>query len=249
MRPGKVLLFGLLGLVLGEVIALWQQSASPLLSAVLTVVAGAIPLVIDYVKDAQGAPIPAPLPRPVGPYYPHPPSYPPPRARRPAVGLGMFLVGLLVLVAVGGGVAYGASYVVGLFTGNEASQVQRLARPVSGEAGALTVRVDQVGVSDHYTRLRVAATNEAGFPVTIPLFDNCQLVEAGQVAMDPKIDFGTSELEVPPGAVPIVKDVTFNGTPSASATSLTLTCSALFWQGFGQPQSLQVKNITLTAAS
>lgn len=237
MKPGKVLLSGLLGLVLAQIIAWWQQSASPLLSAVLTVAAGAIPLVIGYVKDTHPAPQPPP-------HRGHPewsPRHAPPPSRGAAAGL---LVGVIVLLPIGG-LAYGVSTAIALVTGREQG-VQRLAAPVTGKAGALRVRVEQVEVGARFTQLRLTATNSADFPVTIPLFSNCQLVEPKQPALEAKTGFGTSVIDVPPDAVPITKDVVFTGTPSDAATSLTLTCNTLYWHGFGQPGSLQVKKIALT---
>ncbi len=260
MKPGKVLLFGVFGLIVAQLIAFWQQSASPLLAAVLTVAAGSIPLVLAYLKDSRSAKAASPEPRlQQQPAYIQPysgPQYPPAVAQldrepteRRRFRFGSLVVGLLVLALVGGGIAYGASYAVGRITGNEPSVEQRLAKPVSGAAGALTVRIDEVGVSNHYTHVRLTATNRANFPVTIPLFNNCQLTEARETALEPKLGFGTSVIDVPPGRVPITKRITFSGTPSDAATTLTLACSTLFWQGFGQPQSLQVKRIRLNESS
>jgi hypothetical protein len=110
------------------------------------------------------------------------------------------------------------------------------------------VHIDEVGVGDHYTHVRLTATNGADFPVTIPLFSNCQLIEKGKASMEAKTDFTTSVIDVPPGEIPVTKEIVFSGRPSDGATSLTLACSTLFWQGFGQPQSLQVKGIELRAA-
>ena len=42
-----------------------------------------------------------------------------------------------MIVVIGGGIAYGATYAFGLITGNEPS-VQRLEEPVSGAAGRST---------------------------------------------------------------------------------------------------------------
>ena len=238
MKPGKVLLFGLVGLVLAQLIAWWQREASPLLSAALAVAAGTIPLVLDYVKETTRSPAPAPSPH-------HPASGPaPPTPGLTAAGL---VAGLLVLVLLGG-LAYGASFAVGLFTGWEPGATQRLTAPVTGKAGALRVRIEQVKVGTRFTQLRLTATNSADFPVSVPLFDNCQIVAPKRATLAAKTGFTTSVIEVPPGSVPITKDVVFTGTPSASATSVTLTCSRLYWQGFGQPGSLKVKKIALQAA-
>lgn len=149
-------------------------------------------------------------------------------------------------MAIGGGLAWGTSYLFGWITGTERAE-QRLIAPASGSAGALAVRVDAVGVGAHTTQLQVSASNLADVPVTIPLFNNCQLVEAGRASLKAKVDFTTSVIDVPAGNVPITELIVFTGTPSERATSLTLVCSRLYWQGFGQPTSLQVANIRLHA--
>lgn len=242
MRPGRALLLGMVGLIISLGIGYWQQSASPVLAAVLTVAAGAIPLTIDYIKDtAEKAPVSQ---NPNDPYGARPPGAPD-RRRRP--GVGSLVAALVMIVVIGGGIAYGATYAFGLITGSEPT-VQRLEEPVSGAAGALDVRIDEVRVGDHYTHVRLTATNGADFPVTIPLFGNCQLIEKGQPALEAKTDFTTSVIDVPPAEIPVTNEIVFSGRPSDGATSLTLACSTLYWQGFGQPQSLQVKGIALEAS-
>ena len=241
MRPGRALVIGMVGLIISLGIGYWQQSASPVLAAVLTFAAGAIPLVIDYIKAVAEK---APVSRDPHDYGTSPPAAP---GRRQGPGLGSLVASLIMILVIGGGIAYGVTYAFGLITGNEPS-VPRLEEPVSGAAGALDVRIDEVGVGDHYTHVRLTATNGADFPVTIPLFDNCQLVEKGQTALEAKTGFTTSVIDVPPGDIPITKEIIFSGTPADGPTSLTLACSTLFWQGFGQPQSLQVKGIALEAS-
>jgi hypothetical protein len=248
MRPEvKALIFGLIGLAVSQVIAWWQQQSPPAwLAPVLLFVGGAIPLIVDYLKSAQPKEPTAPPQAPrTGPSRTY--AYPRPPAPRPARRPGRLVAALLALAVVGGAIAYGGSYVIGWFTGVEPG-VQRLAEPVSGSAGALNVHVDEVEVSSHYTRVRLTATNSAAFPVTIPMFGNCQLLEPGQVALPPKTGFVTSTIDVPPGSVPVTTEVVFTGTPRDTATSLSLACSNLFWQGFGQPGSLTVKEIALTGS-
>jgi hypothetical protein len=241
VRPGRALLLGMVGLIISLGIGYWQQSASPVLAAVLTVAAGAIPLIIDYIKEVtEKAPV-SQNQHDTGAWSPGAPD----RRRRP--GVGSLVAALVMIVVIGGGIAYGATYAFGLITGNEPA-VQRLEEPVSGAAGALDVRIDEVGVGDHYTHVRLTATNGADFPVTIPLFSNCQLIEKGQPALEAKTGFTTSVIDVPPAEIPVTKEIVFSGRPSDGATSLTLACSTLYWQGFGQPQSLQVKGIALEAS-
>lgn len=191
-------------------------------------------MVIDYVKSKHAPPRPAPD-------FRHPEAMARPGQPR-GVGAGL-VVGLVVLLFVGG-LAYGVTYAVGLITGRE-DGVERLAAPVTGRAGALRVRVEEVEVGRRFTQVRLTATNSAAFPVTIPLFGNCQLVEPKRVALPAKVGFTTSVLDIPTGSIPITNEIVFTGTPSDARTSLTLTCSTLYWQGFDQPRSLQVKGIAL----
>jgi hypothetical protein len=242
----KALLFGLLGLAVSQVITFWQQSAPAWLAPVLLFIGGAIPLIVDYLKSAQPAqprtPQQAPRARSPRTY-----DYPRPPAPRPARRPGRLLAALLALAVVGGAVAYGGSYLIGWFTGVESGE-QRLAEPVSGNAGALGVHIDGVEVSSHYTRVRLTATNTADYPVMIPLYGNCQLLEPGRVALPAASGFVTSSIDVPPGNVPVTTEAVFTGTPRETATSLSLACSTLFWQGFDQPRSLTVAGIALIGA-
>lgn len=242
MKPGKVLLFGLVGLVIAQVIAYWQQSASPLLASVLTVAAGSIPLFVDYAKQREPAVAMTGGHNTAIRRYEHPTG----RAPTRSFGLAGLILGLVVLIALGGSIAWGASYLIGRFTGTEQT-TQRLASPVSGKAGALIVRVDEVGVGDHTTQLLVTATNRAQFSVRVPMFSNCRLLERGRPALEAHTGFGTSVLDVAPGAEPITQRLVFTSTPSTTETTLVLACSTLYWQGFGQPNSLQIKGIKLNA--
>lgn len=240
----------MVGLVAAQVIAYFQDSASPLLAAGLTVLAGAIPLFGDYLKDRDAdAPQVVRNPPSNDPYgYGHPPTYGAPPRRRSGLRLGGLLVGLGLLVVVGGGIAYGATYAYGWVTGRE-TVTSRLAEPVSGSAGALDVRIDDVGVGSHHTHVLLTATNSADFPVEVSMFGNCQLLEKGGAALEAKVGFTTDVIDVPSGGTEVRKTVVFSGRPSDGATSLTLACSILLWQGNGQPRSLQVKGIALRATS
>lgn len=82
---------------------------------------------------------------------------------------------LIVLVSCGGGgvaITAGVRYAVGYVTGNE-SGPDVLVRPVSGRAGGLTLTVEKVQYTDHFTRVTVVARNGGRESVGLPLFDNC----------------------------------------------------------------------------
>ncbi len=131
-------------------------------------------------------------------------------------------------------------------TTSTTSPADRLQEPVSARAGALTLKILSVQVDRSSTRLRLTATNRASFPVSIPLFGNCQLIQPQREPLKPLLGLGkTGSLEVPGESVPVTSILEFGGVPTAGATTMTLACQTLFWQGPGQPSSLQVKNIRL----
>lgn len=124
---------------------------------------------------------------------------------------------------------------------------QRLVKPVSGRAGALTLRIEQIGVSNAKTRVKVTATNRANYGVDIPLFENCQILEAGQPGLETELGVDSNPvLTVPKNGLPITETLVFSGTPTPRETTVTLACQHLFWSGPGQPESLQVKEIRLS---
>jgi hypothetical protein len=245
VSAAKVLLFGLVGLIVGELVTLWQDGASPLLSAALSVLAGSIPLIGEYLKNDGGdrsERTPAGNARGAGRMPPQPP------VRHPGPRLGVLVGWLVGLVLVVGGAAYGISYGIGYVTGDERVVEDRLAAPASGRAGPLTISIESVGVTDHYTKVTLTAVNTSDTPLTIPLFGNCQLIDEFGTSLTPKMSIGTGEpISVPTGGIPIRRTIVFDGRPAPGASTLTVSISTLFWQGPGGPRSLQVTDIGLVS--
>ncbi|MEU5264398.1 hypothetical protein [Amycolatopsis sp. NPDC021455] len=251
MTPILALIFGVLGLAIGELIKFWQDDANPLLSAGLSVAGGTLPLIIDYLKEvgSRGGDRPT-EPRP---HYPgHPPqpwpSYdrPPPPPRRPRRG-GRSLIAILTVLVLGGGAAYGISYGISYATGNETVLADRLVAQATGKAAGVTVKVEKVEVTAHYTKVKITATNQNRASATLPLFGNCQLVDDNGATLKPGTPFGGLEpISVPPNGTPVSEVITFDGKPSPAKTTLTLSFDTVFGT-LSAERSLQVVGIKLKA--
>jgi len=115
-----------------------------------------------------------------GGYRPRPPVPAPKRV----VPVAAVLAGLL-LVCGGGGLAAtaGVQYVYGWATGHESGPVVFQGQ-VSGKAGAVTMTVTQMMITTHFTRVDVTVQNAGSEPVTLPLFNNCQLVAADGTTLE-----------------------------------------------------------------
>ena len=244
ITPVLALVFGVLGLAIGELIKLVQQDVSPLLSAGLTVAGGSLPLIIDYLKDtgSRGEGHPQPYyqghPRPGQPWPPRYQPSPPPR--RSGVGV---LVAVLAILVLGGGAAYGISYGISYATGNETIEADRLVAPATGKAANVTVTVERVAETAHYTKVTIVATNQNRASVTLPLFGNCQLIDGSGATLQPGTPFGGLDpISVPPNGTPVRTVITFRGKPSGSA--MTLSFDTVFGT-LSADRSLQVNGIKL----
>ncbi|WP_350278241.1 FHA domain-containing protein [Kribbella sp. HUAS MG21] len=95
-----------------------------------------------------------------------------PKPHRPSrldVSVIVAIVVVLVGVGVGGfALTAGTEYVGGYLTGNESGE-DRLIKPVSRTASGITITVENVTYTGHFTRIEVAVANAGKQPVTIPL--------------------------------------------------------------------------------
>ncbi|MER7243751.1 FHA domain-containing protein [Kribbella sp. NPDC000426] len=95
-----------------------------------------------------------------------------PKDHRPGrLDVSILIAIAVVLVGVGvGGFALtaGTEYVGGYLTGNESGE-DRLVKPVAKPAGAITVTVENVTYTSHFTRVEVMLANGAKEPITIPI--------------------------------------------------------------------------------
>jgi hypothetical protein len=81
-----------------------------------------------------------------------------------------------VLVIGGGGwaVTQGVRYAVGYITGNEPG-TERLIRQASGSTDGLTLTVESVKQTRHFTRVRLAVRNNTRTSVSLPVYGNAIL--------------------------------------------------------------------------
>ncbi|MFF1821574.1 FHA domain-containing protein [Kribbella sp. NPDC058245] len=90
------------------------------------------------------------------------------------VAIGAVLVG----VGVGGfAITAGAEYTAGYLSGNENGE-DRLIKPVGKTADGLTITVDNVTNTSHFTRIRITITNKGTDSVSLPLDDNAIFTSA-----------------------------------------------------------------------
>lgn len=99
--------------------------------------------------------------------------YPPPRVRSRRTPLPLALLIAVLVIGVGGlVVTAGVRYAVGYFTGNEPG-TSRLIEPATASSEGLTLTVESVTYTAHFTRVGVAARNQTETAVSLPLFGYC----------------------------------------------------------------------------
>ncbi len=107
---------------------------------------------------------------------------------------GRAVVATVIVLAVSVPVA---RFAFGYVTGRE-SGVDRLAGAWSGSAGALTLTVDRVKVTAHFTRVDMTARNTGGDVLRLPVYANCRLI-AGRSERAADTLASRWPAEVPPG--------------------------------------------------
>jgi hypothetical protein len=158
------------------------------------------------------------------------------------------LVIILIVLVLGGGAAYGISYGISYATGNETVLADRLVAPVSGKAAGVTVTVEKVEVTAHYTKVNVTAVNQNRASATLPLFGNCQLIDDSGATLKPGTPTGGLDpISVPPNGTRVSEVITFDGKPTPAETTLTLTFDTVFGLLSADERSLQVTGIKLNA--
>jgi hypothetical protein len=148
-------------------------------------------------------------------------------------------------MGVGGwGVAQGVRYVVGYITGNEPG-TERLIKPVSASAGGLTITVESVKHTAHFTRVRLAARNNTRTALSLPLFGNSVLVGEDGSTLEADPFRSRWSVTMAPGSLQRGA-VTFNGHhPSDAVTRASLSFAQIFGPGGG---SITVRGIRLRPA-
>lgn len=90
------------------------------------------------------------------------------------VAIGAVLLG----VGVGGfAITSGAEYAAGYLSGNESGE-DRLIKPVGKTTAGLTITVDNVTNTSHFTRIRLTVTNKGADSVSLPLEGNATFTSA-----------------------------------------------------------------------
>lgn len=222
----------------------WSGRFAWLVAPVVGVAVAMGKILIGEAGKARSA-RPAQPPPPQQGTYPGPPP-PMPARRRKGTPIGVAT--LVVLLVIGGGgwaLAQGVRYVTGYLTGNQTG-VERLVEPVSVTDQGLTLTVDNVVHTAHFTRVGIVVTNGLTNTVTLPLFENASLSTGDGATLEAdsfRSDFADT---LPPGAVRR-GTIVFVGQLPETPTTLSLAFATIFEQGFDGPESLTVSGIMLNA--
>ncbi|MFC9690801.1 FHA domain-containing protein [Kribbella sp. NPDC056951] len=104
-----------------------------------------------------------------------------PTEREPSrldVSVIVAIIAVLLGVGVGGfAITSGAEYAAGYLTGNESGE-DRLIKPVGKTTAGLTITVDNVTNTSHFTRIRLTVNNKGKDSVSLPLDGNATFTSA-----------------------------------------------------------------------
>jgi hypothetical protein len=151
------------------------------------------------------------------------------------------LIAVLVIGVGGLAVTAGVRYAVGYITGNEPG-TSRLAEPVTASAGGLTLTVESVTYTAHFTRVGVAARNDTDTTVSLPLYGYCVFTGSDGTTLqaDPFRSHWSDTL--PPGILQR-GTIVFSGHLPPSVLQAALSFTQIFRLGGG---SITVHHINLT---
>uniref|UniRef100_UPI0031D33CA9 hypothetical protein n=1 Tax=Saccharothrix mutabilis TaxID=33921 RepID=UPI0031D33CA9 len=206
---GRAVLFGGIALVVGGVVKLLVPAMTPLLTAGLAVALGAVPLIVDLLREL------------------------PERRRARGATMGPFAAAAFVLLVVGGGTAYALSWTIDRITGGEGVRAQRLGQPVEGTLGPLSLKVEKVEVTDNFTKVTFTAVNRGAMAAKVSVVDSCRLVAGeSEFRLDGLFDVLREPffLDVPGGAE-VRGTFAFPGTPEPGRTTVTMSCGSVSWTG------------------
>jgi hypothetical protein len=181
VRLGPIVLIALvtqlLGLALNSAIVFVTHrthgAAQWTLTNAVTLVFAVIVAIVEAAKP-EPQPEPGRYPRPDGTDagYPGGYRYPPRRGRRGTPVLPALLVVLLVVGAGGFAVTQVARYAVGYFSGNEPGH-EWLVTPTSATNGDLTLTIEHVYYTKHFTRIEADVQNTGSTTVSLPAYGYC----------------------------------------------------------------------------
>ena len=168
--------------------------------------------------------------------------YPRPRVRPRRTSLPRALLITILAIGVGGlGVTVGIRYAVGYVTGNEPG-TSRLVQPATASAGGVTLTVESVAYTAHFTQVGVAARNQIGTSVSLPLFGYCVFTGSDGTTLEADPFRSRWSETLAPGILQRGV-IVFSGHLPAPVLQAALSFTQIFGPGGG---SITVRPINLT---
>lgn len=160
--------------------------------------------------------------------------------------LTMTIIIALTVLGVGGwAVTSGVRYATGLATGNEPG-VERLAEPVSVDAGGLLVTVESVKHTEHFTLVGLAVRNELATNVRVVLGFGCTLSEPTGETLDYD-PFRTKWNDLVAVGTSRRGTIVFEGHLPRAESVATFSIATVLVESLGQPQSISIPELRLHA--
>lgn len=239
---GVCAIIPLIGNVVASFVTTWTGVRSWLVVPAVGVLVAMVTALIQAFGSAPEVDTRVPAGR--YPEYPRGPAgrYEPSRVRARRTPLPRALLIAIVVIGVGGlAVTAGVRYAVGYITGNEPG-TSRLVEPATASAGGLTVTVESVTYTAHFTQVGVKAFNQAGTTVSLPLYGYCVFTGSDGTTLqaDPFRSRWSNTLA--PG-IPQSGVIVFSGHLPAAVLQAALSFTQIFGPGGG---SITVHHINLT---
>ncbi|CUR55553.1 membrane hypothetical protein [metagenome] len=169
----------------------------------------------------------------------------PSRARLP-FGVSLVVAALVIGVA-GLGITVGVRYAVGWMTGDEPGE-DRLVRAVTASDEGLSLTVEEVVQTRHFTRVTVRVDSAVPHSITLPVFNNATLVSGRGDAIEADAFRSDWSDSVAPGTTQRGV-IVFSGHLADQVTSARLSFATIFGAGFEGPQSMTVPKLRLRPPS
>lgn len=230
----------LIGNVVASFVTTWTGVGSWLVVPAVGVGVAMLTALIQAYGSASDDERPHPHPQ-AGRYPPYRP-YPPSPVRRRGLSLPVALLTAVLVIGVGGlAASVGVRYAVGYVTGNE-SGTSRLVQPASASAGGLTLTVESVTYTAHFTQVGLAASNQTGSMLSLPLYQNCLFTGSDGTALQADPFRSRWSESLAPGSFQRGV-IIFPGHLPDSVLQAALSFPQIFALGGG---SITVHSITLT---
>ena len=154
-------------------------------------------------------------------------AHPPPDVSHRRIPLAAALAVVLLMTGAGGwGVAVGVRYAAGFITGNEGGD-DRLVRPAAGSGSGVSLTVQEVTDTEHFTRVGLQARNQARVSVSLPLFQNCVLTGEDGTTLQADSFRSRWTTTIPPGGLQR-GTITFPGHLPGAVTLASFSFSQVF---------------------